>query len=179
MAFRFATLPRPRTHAPGPYRGPMTLDRPRRVRCVGAIISDAAGRLLLIQRGHEPAAGLWSIPGGRVEPGESDEAAVIREIAEETGLTVTVGALAGMVERPGAPGTIYEIYDYDAIVAINSDIYDATAVGPGPGPSPGGRAADDAADLRWVHPSDLGTLPLTPGLVEALESWGRLPATEA
>ena len=42
----------------------------QRIPCVGAVIKDADGRLLLIKRGHEPAAGLWSIPGGRIEPGE-------------------------------------------------------------------------------------------------------------
>ena len=50
------------------------------VQCVGAIVTDATGRLLLIQRGHDPGAGLWSVPGGRVEPGETDEQAVLREV---------------------------------------------------------------------------------------------------
>lgn len=44
--------------------------------CVGAVVTDGHGRLLLIRRGHAPGAGLWSLPGGRVEPGESDAAAV-------------------------------------------------------------------------------------------------------
>ena len=60
---------------------------------MGAVIKDGAGRLLLIKRGHEPEAGRWSLPGGRIEPGESDEQALVREIGEETGLTVTVGRL--------------------------------------------------------------------------------------
>ena len=47
-----------------------------RIRCVGAIITDDTGRLLLIQRGHEPEEGRWSLPGGRVRPGESDPEAV-------------------------------------------------------------------------------------------------------
>ena len=41
----------------------------RRIPCVGAVIKDRDGRLLLIKRGHEPGAGLWSLPGGRIEPG--------------------------------------------------------------------------------------------------------------
>lgn len=134
-----------------------------RIRAVGAIIVDDEGRLLLIQRGHAPAKGLWSIPGGRVEPGETDQQALTREIAEETGLTVTVGALAGVVTRPGRPGTVYEIHDYDATLADGTTGAAQTAA-----------AADDAADLRWVDPEHLHELPLTPGLVEALRDWGRL-----
>ncbi len=133
----------------------------RRVRCVGAIVFDSAGRLLVVQRGHAPAVGRWSIPGGRVEPGESDAQAVSREVAEETGLTVRAGELAGMVERPGLGGSVYEIYDYDAVL-IGGD---------------GDRAAadSDAADLRWVGSDELAGLPVTDGLLDALRDWERLP----
>ena len=62
-----------------------------RIPCVGAIIRDPAGRLLLIKRGHDPEAGRWSLPGGRVEPGESDAQALVREMREETGLIVQPG----------------------------------------------------------------------------------------
>jgi len=44
------------------------------VRCVGAVVHDARGRLLMIKRGHPPSPGKWSLPGGRVEAGESDAA---------------------------------------------------------------------------------------------------------
>ena len=87
-----------------------------RVPCVGAIIKDEAGRLLLIQRGHEPETGRWSLPGGRIEPGETDEQAVARETREETGLQVTCGALVGSVERPGLRGAVLDIRDYAATV---------------------------------------------------------------
>lgn len=132
----------------------------RRVRCVGALIFDERGRLLVVQRGHEPAAGLWSVPGGKVEPGETDGQAVIREIQEETGLTVTVGPLAGVVERAGRGGFIYDIYDYDAAVVGSASV---------------ARAGDDAADLRWVSLAEIDALPLTEGLMTALRVWGRLP----
>lgn len=128
-----------------------------RVRCVGGIVRDGEGRFLLVRRGRPPGEGLWSIPGGRVEPGEDDPAAVARELREETGLDVLVGALAGTVERPGPAGVVYEIHDYTATVA-------------------GGalRAGDDASDVRWVPPGELDALPMTPGLLDALADWGVL-----
>jgi ADP-ribose pyrophosphatase YjhB (NUDIX family) len=125
--------------------------------CVGAIITDAAGRLLLIKRGHQPGKGLWSIPGGRVEPGETDEQAVIREVREETGLVVQPGRLIGAVRRPAPPGAMLDIRDYAAAVT-------------------GGTlaAGDDADDARWAGPAELAGLPLTDGLAEALTDWGIL-----
>ena len=75
------------------------------IRCVGAVVFDPFGRLLLVKRGHEPEKGKWSLPGGRVKPGETDEAAVQREIQEETGLSVIVGPLVGRICRPAPKGT--------------------------------------------------------------------------
>ena len=48
------------------------------VPCVGGLAYDEEGRLLVVQRANEPGRGLWSIPGGRVEPGEDDAAALVR-----------------------------------------------------------------------------------------------------
>ena len=129
----------------------------RPIRCVGAIVTDAGGRLLLIQRGHEPEAGRWSLPGGRVKPGESDADAVVREVREETGMVVAPGGLIGSVERPGPAGAVYHIHDYAAAVT-------------------GGRlaAGDDAADARWIGQAELAGLALTTGLAEALTGWGVL-----
>ncbi len=140
--------------APGRDTGRVTGPR---IPCVGAIIKDEAGRLLLIQRGHEPETGRWSLPGGRIEPGESDEQAVVRETREETGLQVRCGTLVGAVQRPGPGGAVLDIRDYAATVT-------------------GGTlaAADDAADARWVSQADLAGLSLTSGLAEALTTWGVL-----
>ena len=124
---------------------------------MGAIITDDTGRLLLVQRGHEPEAGRWSLPGGRVKPGESDAQAVVREVHEETGLWVEPGRLVGAVERQAPGGGVFDISDYGATVS-------------------GGllAAADDAADVRWVHPRDLDHLSLTSGLAGTLTEWGVL-----
>jgi 8-oxo-dGTP diphosphatase len=127
------------------------------VPCVGAVVKDSRGQLLLIKRGHEPGAGLWSLPGGRIEPGETDAEALVREMLEETGLTVVPGRLVGQVRRPGIAGDVIDIRDYAATVT-------------------GGalRAGDDAADARWVAIEELGDLAVTDGLLAALTDWGVL-----
>jgi 8-oxo-dGTP diphosphatase len=134
--------------------------------CVGAVIKDDQGRLLLIKRGHEPGAGLWSVPGGRVEPGETDAEALVREMREETGLEVQAGALLGRVRRPAQDGTA-AAGGQDRTVL---DIRDYTATVTGGTLCPG----DDAAEARWVAVSELPSLPITEGLVEALTRWGVL-----
>jgi ADP-ribose pyrophosphatase YjhB (NUDIX family) len=130
-----------------------------RVPCVGAVIHDGEGRLLLIERGRPPSLGAWSVPGGRVEPGETDAEALAREVREETGLQVTVGPLVGTVDRPGPGQVVYEIRDYMCTVT-------GGVLTPG----------DDAADARWVSVPELAGLPLTTGLLELLREWGALPA---
>jgi 8-oxo-dGTP diphosphatase len=124
---------------------------------VGAVIRDEKGRLLLIKRGHEPGAGLWSLPGGRIEPGETDAEALVREMREETGLEVEPGPLLGTVRRPTGDGDVIDIRDYAATVTSGT-------LTPG----------DDAVDARWVSVAELGSLAITEGLVEALTGWAVL-----
>jgi 8-oxo-dGTP diphosphatase len=128
-----------------------------RVPCVGAIVRDDAGRLLVVRRANPPAAGSWSLPGGRVEEGETDPVAAAREVLEETGLDVDVGALVGSVDREGVDGAVYAIRDYACTVR-------------------GGQlmAGDDASDVRWVTPAELGALDCSPGLLRTLTDWGVL-----
>ncbi|TFV83240.1 NUDIX domain-containing protein [Blastococcus sp. CT_GayMR16] len=129
------------------------------VRCVGAVVHDAAGRLLLIQRGHDPHRGLWSLPGGRIEPGESPEEAVVREVREETGLEVVPRRPVGRVTIPG-DRVVFDVVDFAC-----------TLTGAGQSPVPG----DDAAASLFADAATLQGLPCTPGLVETLRGWGVLP----
>ena len=126
--------------------------QPAPVVCAGAVVKDGMGRLLLVRRGRPPSKGAWSLPGGRVEPGETHAEAARREVREETGLEVEVGALLATV-----PVGDYVVHDFAATVV-------------------GGtlRAGDDADDVGWLTPAELDRLPVTPGLLAELRKMGAL-----
>ena len=135
--------------------------------CVGAVVV-VDGRILLVQRGRPPSAGSWSIPGGRVEEGETLAAALRREVAEETGLDVEPGDLVGWVERISAEHH-FVILDFHAALAGGGR--DGAGA-----PEPTG--GDDATAARWVPLADLGTLALVDGLADFLGRHGvTRPAT--
>ena len=123
-------------------------EKPAPVECAGAIVRDEAGRLLLVRRGRPPAQGLWSVPGGRIEPGETAAAAAAREVREETGLEVVVGAV--LITAVIADGA-YRVQDFEARV-VGGEL----------------QAGDDASEVRWVTDGDLDELQLSPGLREEL-----------
>lgn len=129
------------------------------IAAVGAVVRDERGRLLLVLRGKEPARGCWSLPGGHVEPGETHEEAVVREVAEETGLPVRVVREVGTVRRDAPDGGVYVIRDF-----LVEPLDDRLPV-----------AGDDADDARWVTAEALLCLQTSPGLIEALRSWDLLP----
>ena len=120
---------------------------------MGGLVYHPDGRILLVRRANEPGRGRWSLPGGRVEPGETDAEALVREMHEETGLRVEPGRLVGRVTR--GP---YVIADHECAVV-------------------GGtlRAGDDALDARWCTAADLRSLPLVEALLDTLATWGALP----
>ena len=113
---------------------------------------DTEGRVLLVRRAHEPSLGLWSIPGGRVEPGESAREAARREVREETGLDVEVGDLVATVDL--GP---YVVDDFAAHVVGGTLV-----------------AGDDASEVAFVSASEMAALPLSPGLLAFLSEHGFL-----
>lgn len=120
--------------------------------CVGAI-ARRGDELLLVRRGTDPGRGLWSVPGGRVEPGETLADAVLRELREETGLEGTCGAFVGWVERIGAT---YHFVILDFEVEVTGDPI----------------AGDDADEARWVPISALDDHSLADGLADFLRDRG-------
>ncbi|MBA3820493.1 MAG: NUDIX hydrolase [Deltaproteobacteria bacterium] len=117
---------------------------------VGAIVFAADGRVLLVERGRPPGVGLWSVPGGKLEQGETLAQAAAREVREETGLIVEVGALACVVEWMG------DDYHYVILDYLARPIGGTLAAG------------DDVREARFVAWTDLEALPLTEGLVDVL-----------
>ena len=124
---------------------------------VGAIVRHS-GELLLVRRGRPPAAGEWSVPGGRVEPGEMLAEAIVRELAEETGLQGVCGPFVGWVERIG-DDSHFVILDFEVVVTG-----DTTPV-----------AASDAAEARWWPIADVAKLQLVDGLAEFLHDHAVIP----
>ena len=124
--------------------------------CVGAIAVDD-DRLLMIRRGRGPAAGEWSVPGGRVEAGETLAEAVVRELSEETGLEAVCDEFVGWVERIGE-AFHFVILDFRVTVLDAADPV----------------AGDDAAEAAWVPLHEVTSLQLVEGLAEFLHDNGIL-----
>jgi ADP-ribose pyrophosphatase YjhB (NUDIX family) len=115
---------------------------------VGAVIWNAKREIVLIRRGRAPRENQWSIPGGHVEWGESVQDALLREIREETGLSVEIKGLIDAVDlltRDAAGDVIrhYVLIDFAAQL-IGGDL----------------RAGSDALEARWVSYSQLGDYAL-------------------
>jgi acetyl-CoA carboxylase carboxyl transferase subunit beta len=117
-----------------------------------ALVRDDAGRVLLVRRGRGDNVGLWSLPGGKREPGEAVADTAVRELAEETGLAGQAGAEVAVrnVAVPGAPG--YRIHVVTVAVPAGCEAV----------------AGDDAAAVGWFDEAQRAELPLTEGLQDLL-----------
>jgi 8-oxo-dGTP diphosphatase len=117
------------------------------------------GKVLLVRRARSPGKGFYSLPGGRVEFGESLHQAIAREVDEETGLKIDIVGLAGWREvLPSAGGGgHYVIMSFAAHWRANEPVLN-----------------DEHDDFKWLVPDALGDLKLTGGLAEVLEAAERL-----
>ena len=115
---------------------------------VGAVMIDGQ-RVLLVQRGHEPLKGDWSLPGGVVEIGETLEAALVREVREETSLDVEVGPVVEVLERISRDADGGVEYHYVIVDYLCRPLGGSLA------------SASDAADARWVSRANLKDFNLT------------------
>jgi ADP-ribose pyrophosphatase len=115
------------------------------------------GRVLLVQRGRQPGRGLWALPGGMVDLGETMRQAAAREALEETGLRVEVGDVYWVADGI--------VRDETGRVEYHNAIVDFLATAPDGEPA----GADDAMDVRWVGPDDVEEMALTPSMWPLIE----------
>jgi ADP-ribose pyrophosphatase YjhB (NUDIX family) len=123
----------------------------------GAIFRD--GKILLVRRARSPGQGFYSLPGGRVEFGESLHEALHREVSEETGLKIEIVGLAGWREvLPGnGGGGHYVIMSFAARWIGGEPVLN-----------------EEHDDFKWLVPEQISDLKLTGGLVEVIEAAKRL-----
>jgi ADP-ribose pyrophosphatase YjhB (NUDIX family) len=117
------------------------------------------GKILLVRRAKSPARGFYSLPGGRVEFGESLHTALHREVDEETALRIEIIGLAGWREvLPGTPGSgHYLIMSFAARWIAREPVLN-----------------HEHDDFKWLAPDGLGDLKVTGGLPEVIQSARRL-----
>jgi 8-oxo-dGTP diphosphatase len=120
---------------------------------VGAVVVDRARRVLLVRRARAPAAGTWTLPGGHLEDGESLEAAIVREVREETALRTQVVCTLGVVPI-AREGFAYTIHEHLLVpLEVDAPLF----------------AGDDAAEARWVERAELEGFGVLPDAIEVIE----------
>jgi 8-oxo-dGTP diphosphatase len=140
----------------------MKKERSEAVVAVGAVVLREDGCVLLVKRGRPPNLGAWTLPGGRVEPPESLEAAIVREVAEETGLIVRAGRPLGVVELR-LEGYVFDIHEF--LCELDGE----GALVPG----------DDAAAVRWAHSAELAGLGVSREVARVIRRGVRVKGASA
>ena len=113
--------------------------------------------VLLVRRGNEPSRGRWGLPGGVVELGEGVEEAVVREVGEETGVTVRPTRLLAVFDSIVRDGEDRIMYHY----VLCEYLCEAVEGEP--------RAATDVSDAMWAFLEDLESLDMTGGTRRFIE----------
>jgi 8-oxo-dGTP diphosphatase len=123
---------------------------------VGAVVLHRQ-RVLLVRRGGAPSMGKWTLPGGLVELGETTAEAIRRELREECSLEVTLGGIAGVVDRIVRDGAGRIRYHYVLVDYLAHATSDTICAG------------SDAAEACWVEVDRVSELDVTEGLVNMIE----------
>ena len=119
--------------------------------------------VLLVERGKPPVSGLWSLPGGHIEPGETAREAAVREVAEETGVAVEIIGVAD----------VHDVIIRDKAGELVAHYVLAVFFGRWAGGEP--MAASDSRNARFVPVSEIGAYPLTEGAERIIRAaWDRL-----
>ncbi|MFZ4486148.1 MAG: (deoxy)nucleoside triphosphate pyrophosphohydrolase [Candidatus Nanopelagicales bacterium] len=122
---------------------------PKQIHVVGAVIT-RGGLVMCAQRGDDGnLPGLWEFPGGKIEQGESKQAALVREIAEELGCTVEVGREVTTTTHEYEFGEVTLTTFYCRLVA-------------------GTPKLTEHASIKWLPPDELETIPWAPADIPAL-----------
>ncbi len=128
-----------------------TLDVQKPVDCVG-VICFRGDDVLLIQRGKAPRKGDWSIPGGRIEAGETEQDAALRELMEETAITAKLGPKVATIPA-NFEGFNYILHDYVARWESGEPV-----------------TGDDAGKAIFMPPEKLDALGMWPKTREVIET---------
>jgi mutator protein MutT len=133
---------------------------PNHPRAAVGVVVVRNSRVLLVRRGQEPSKGLWSVPGGLIELGETIEEAARREVMEEAGIRVRIERLLDVADNivrddQGKTRFHYVLVDYVAHPVTTSL-----------------KASSDASEARWVHLEDLRNYPLTRGALKLMRKIG-------
>ena len=126
-------------------------EKQQRVVFAASAVVWRAGKVLLVRRGRPPGKDFWSLPGGKIEPGETPEAAALREVQEETGLLPEFCSLI-RVFTVAAGDVEYQISCF-AGQSEEGEII----------------AGDDAAEARWLEISELAEFNLAPNTLNAIQ----------